>query len=60
MTMMRLRLTVALLVSLTPAGLLAQHRTVSTHTHPQSFHDRAPRVHDRAPHARISAVSSRA
>jgi hypothetical protein len=53
---MRLKISIALLLSLAPALAFAKPRTATAHMHPQLFRDRAPkiRVHDtrsRGPHA---------
>lgn len=52
---MKIKLTLALLVSIMPAGLLAQPHTTTVHMRSQSYHDRAPKIHDRAPKAHLNA-----
>jgi hypothetical protein len=49
---MKLRLFIALLLSLTPTLALAKPKTGSAHLRPQLFHDRTPKahVHSAKPH----------
>lgn len=49
---MKLRLSIALLLSLTPTLALAKPKTASAHLRPQLFHDRTPKahVHSAKPH----------
>jgi hypothetical protein len=42
---MKLRLSIALLLSLTPTLALAKPKTTSAHLRPQLFHDRTPKAH---------------
>lgn len=54
---MRWKLTFALLVSMAPAGLMAQPHSTGVHARQQTFHDRAPRIHDRSPKLHTGVVS---
>jgi hypothetical protein len=49
---MKLRLIIALLLTLTPTLALAKPKTGSSHMRPQLFHDRTPKahVHSAKPH----------
>jgi hypothetical protein len=49
---MKLRLSIALLLSLTPTLAFAKPKTASGHLRPQLFHDRTPKahVHSAKPH----------
>jgi hypothetical protein len=42
---MKLRLSIALLLALTPTLALAKPKTTSSHMRPQLFHDRTPKAH---------------
>ncbi len=42
---MKLRLSIALLLSLTPTLALAKPKAASAHLRPQLFHDRTPKAH---------------
>lgn len=58
---MRMKLTFAflVLVSMMPAGLLAQPRTVGVHIRQQLSHDRSPRLHDRSARPHLGSLSGR-
>ena len=45
---MKLRLSIALLLTLTPMLAFARPRTSTVHMRPQLFHDRSPRAHVRS------------
>ena len=53
---MKLRLSVALLLTLTPMLAFAHPRTATAHVRPQLTHDRSPRPHGHtAPKAHLGA-----
>ncbi len=52
---MKIKLALALLVSIMPAGLVAQPHTATVHMRAQSYHDRAPKIHDRASKPHLGA-----
>jgi hypothetical protein len=51
---MKLKISIALLIALTPALAQAKPKSVSAHMRPQLFHDRAPRA--RVPQTRVHEV----
>ena len=53
------RLTLAALLTLSPALALAQPRAVAVRDTPHTYHDRSPRIHDRGPHVRNSTPVAR-